>query len=74
MFVKHISKCYRLPKRAENPFDMGYCSEVDVFPVLGPDEASYYQFLIGVMRWMVEIEHIDINVMTLLLSNIAMTR
>ena len=36
----HLSKGYRLPRRANNPCKSG----------LGLDETSYYQFLIGVMR------------------------
>ena len=53
--AKHVSKGYKLPKRAKNPIESGYCPELDVSPCLGPDEASYYQSLIGVMRWMIEI-------------------
>ena len=48
--ARHLSKGYRLPKRADNPFKSDYCPELDVSPILGPDEESYYQFLIGVMR------------------------
>ena len=54
--AKHLSKGYNLPKRAENPFESGYCPELDMSPVLRPDEAFYYQSLIGVMRWMIEKE------------------
>ena len=44
-------------------------------PVLGPDEASYYQSLIGVIRWMIEIGQIDINTkVSLLLSHLVMPR
>ena len=46
---------YKLPKSADNQFKSDYCPELDVSLVLGPDEASYYQSLIGVMRWMIEI-------------------
>ena len=52
--TKHLSKGYRLPKRADNPFESGYSPKLDVSPVLGSDEASYYQSLIGNMRWMIE--------------------
>ena len=31
--AKHLSKSYKLPKRAENPFKNGYCPELDVSPV-----------------------------------------
>ena len=37
-------------------------------PILGQDEASYYQTLIDVMRWMIEIRCIDINTKVSLLS------
>ena len=53
--AKHLSKGYRLQKRANNPFESGYSPKQDVFPVLGPGEASYYLTLIGIMRWMNEI-------------------
>ena len=59
--ARHLSKDYVLPKRADNPFESGYSPKLDVSPVLGPEEASYYKPLIGVMRWMIEIERIDIN-------------
>ena len=59
--ARHLSKKYRLPKRADNPFESGYSTELDVSPVLGPEKASYYQSLIEVMRWMIEIEQIDMN-------------
>ena len=61
--AKHLSKGYRLPKRADNPFVMGYCPGLDMALVLGPDEASHSQSLIGVMRWMVEMRCIDTNTM-----------
>ena len=53
--AKHLRKGQKLPNRAENPFESGYCHELDVPLVLEPDEASYYQSLIVVMRWMIEI-------------------
>ena len=59
--AKHLSKECRLPKRADNPFEIIFYPELDVSPVLGPGEASYYQSLIGAMRWMIEIWQIDFN-------------
>ena len=46
---------HKLPKYAPNPFPMGYKMEMDLTTPLEPELASYYQSLIGVMRWMVEI-------------------
>ena len=46
---------------------------VDTFLVLGPDQASYYQSLIGLMRWMIEIGHAEINTkVSFLLSYLVM--
>ena len=44
---------YSLPKMAPNPFVGGYIPETDMTDPLDPDRASYYQTMIGVMRWMV---------------------
>ena len=55
------SKGYRLLMRTNNSFLMGYYPEPVVSPAFRQDEASHYQFLIGVMRWMMEIGCIDIN-------------
>ena len=60
---------------ADNSFKSDYCSELDVFPILEPEEASYDQSLIRVTMWMIEIGHIDINIkVSLLLSHLAMLR
>jgi hypothetical protein len=46
---------WKLPKTAKTPMQTLYRLELDVTPELGPNEASYYQSLIGVLRWMVEL-------------------
>ena len=46
---------YKLPKSAENPFPLNYSPETDVTEVLDTDMANYFQSLIGIMRWIVEI-------------------
>ena len=58
-----------MPKRVDYPFESGYCPELDVSPKLGPDELSYYQSLVRVMRQMIEIGQIDINPEASLLSS-----
>ena len=45
---------YKMPKKAENPFKMGYDPELDTSPELDPDTASYYLTIIGILRWMIE--------------------
>ena len=48
---------------------------MDVSPELPPDQASYYQTIIGVMRWMVELGRVDIAVeISQLSSFLAMPR
>ena len=46
---------YNLPSCAENPFVMGYGAVMDTSKSLDPAEVYYFQSIIGVMRWMVEI-------------------
>jgi hypothetical protein len=60
---------YSLPKKAENPFKMGCDPPLDVSAALNPSEATYYQSLIGTLRWMVEIGRIDIATEVSILSS-----
>eukprot|EP00970_Alexandrium_tamarense_P000866 scaffold100_cov154-Alexandrium_tamarense.AAC.7 len=63
--VKHVkanmSDMFSLPKKAINPFTTDYEPMEDGTPELDAEHASYYQQLIGIMRWMVEIGRIDID-------------
>ena len=54
---KYVKEALRICKeyvtkhpRAKNPFAIVYCSKSDESSVLGPDEASYYQSLIEIIR------------------------
>ena len=54
---EHLTNEYggrKLPKRATALWPSKYLSETDMTPELGPKEANYYQFQIGVLHWMVE--------------------
>ena len=55
---------YNFPKSAPNPLPMGYRPQKYVYEPLSPELASYYQYLIGIMRWMVEIRRIAISTET----------
>ena len=59
---KYLSDEYELIANAPNPFTLGYEPCMDVYPLLSPDEASYFQTIFGVMRWMVELGRINIAV------------
>jgi hypothetical protein len=66
---------WKLPKTAETPMQTSYRPELDVSPELGPNEASYYQSLIGVLRWMVELGRVDICLeCSMLSSHLALPR
>ena len=41
---------YKLPKKAENPFKMGYESDLDTSSELDPDAVSYYLTVTGILR------------------------
>ncbi len=51
---------YSIPARADNQFPVDYDPFTDLSDLLDPDCFSFYQHLIGVMRWMVELGCIDI--------------
>ena len=46
-----------------------YCAEIDVSPELNATDAAYYQSLIGVVRWTVELGRVDICTEVLMLSS-----
>ena len=50
----------RLSPKAKTPYVTGYRPEMDTSPLLGDVQANYYQNLIGILRWSVELGRIDI--------------
>jgi hypothetical protein len=48
---------------------MDYCPEMDISDPLDPECLSFYQHLIGVMQWMVELGRVDIATKISLLSS-----
>jgi hypothetical protein len=66
---------YRLPRKASTPMSTSYRPELDVSATLDPKLANYYQSLIGVLRWAVEIGRIDITTeVSMLATHMAMPR
>jgi hypothetical protein len=51
---------WKIPSRAETPTQTTYRPELDVGPELSAVESAYYQSLIGVLRWIVELARVDI--------------
>ena len=60
---------YTMSKKMPNPFVMGYDADMDDSEECNPEEASYFQSLIGVMRWMVELGRVDIHQLGLCLTS-----
>ena len=64
-----------MPKQSPNPFVMGYEAELDTSTLCDPEEASYFQSIIGVMRWMIVIGRVDISTeLSMISSFLAMPR
>ena len=55
------AKGMRLNRGGTAPLSPGYCPELDSSPELETQDASYYQSLIGILRWMIEMGRIDIT-------------
>ena len=55
--------------RATSPWPRNYRPESDVTPELSSEESSYFQLLIGTMRWIVELGRADLVVETTTLAS-----
>ena len=51
------------------PLSNKYRPEVDISDELQDEEASYYQYLIGILRWIVEMGRADIFVEVSMMSS-----
>ena len=58
-----------LAAKAVTPRMSGYRPEIDITPELGSEDAAYYNSLIVVLRWIVELGRIVINVEASMLSS-----
>ena len=59
----------KFPKRAPTPFFNDYQAELDTTPVFNAAQANHYQSQIGVLRWIVELGHIDMVIEASILSS-----
>ncbi len=64
-----LPKFYKLTCLAPNPFPTDYRPELDTSPKLPPEHASYYQFIMGIYRWMIELGRVDICTEVSMLSS-----
>ena len=66
--LSNYSDKYRMPKKLENPFKMGFDPELVPSPELDPDTVSYY-LTTSILRWMIKLGKIDIITKVSLLSS-----
>ena len=59
----------KLPPRAKSPWSTGYRPETNISPELSSSDAAYFQSLIGVLRWIVELNRVDICMETSALAS-----
>ena len=62
-------KRWKMPTRAQTPLTTTYHPELDVSSELDPNKSAYYQSLIGILRWMVELGRVDICLETSMMSS-----
>ena len=59
----------KLPSRAETPIQTSYRPELYILAELDPTKAAYFQSLIGILWWLVELGRIDICLECSMLAN-----
>ena len=65
----------KLPTRCDTPMSTSYQPELDTSEQLDAEMTNYYQSAIGVLRWAVELGHIDITTeVSMLASQMALPR
>jgi hypothetical protein len=67
--TEKLTRKHSIPSRADNLFPIDYDPSTDLFDILDPECFSFYQHLIGVMKWMVELGCIDISTKVSMLSS-----
>ena len=63
------NKRMKLPSKAITPMDSSYIPELDDTPELDSGNITFYQEIIGMLRWAIEIGRVDINTEISLLSS-----
>ena len=57
-----------MPKKLGTPIPTSYSPELDITPELISTYAAYYQLLVGILRWVVELGRVDICLKVSLMS------
>ena len=66
---------FKLPRKAETLLQTSYHPEIDTTPELSRNDAAYYQLLIDMLQWMVELGRVDICIeVSMMSSQLALPR
>jgi hypothetical protein len=57
--TEKLNDKHKILTRADNPFPTDYCADTDGSEPLDPECSSFFQHLVGVMRWIVELGRVD---------------
>ena len=69
------NKCWKMPSKADIPRTTTYRPELDVSRELNEADAAYYQPLIGILRWIVELGRVHVCLeVSMMSSNLALRR
>ena len=69
------SKRWKMPNKADTPLTTTYRPELDVSRELNKADAAYYQSLIGILRWIVELGRVDVCLeVSMMSSHLALPR
>ena len=69
------NKRWKMPSKADTPLTTTYRPELDVSRELNEVDAAYYQSLIGILRWMVELGRVDVCLeVSMMSSHLALPR
>ena len=72
---KSHHKQWKIPNKAETPMRSTYRPELDVSEELSLSDASYYQSLIGILQWIVELGRVDVCLeVSMMSSHLALPR
>ena len=64
-----------MPNKADTPLTTTYRPELDVSSELNVADAAYYQSLIEILRWMVELGRVDVCLeVSMMSSHLALPR
>ena len=73
--ISEDSKNWKMPNKADTPLTTTYRPESDISRELNEADAAYYQSLIGILTWIVELGQVDVCLeVSMMSSHLALPR